>query len=430
MQPADTAPLSPSAADDLKRQQLRRMQWIATGMFFVVTAIYAAATVLDTTHPAWSYVAAFAEAAMVGAIADWFAVTALFRHPLGMRFIPHTAIIPRNKARIADNLGAFVQGEFFAHERIAAMVQSLDPASRLATWLAVPANASVLADTVRQALLLALKALDDRAVRQFLDRNLSNLFRELDLSALSGKVLQALTHEGRHQAILDQLLKSLNQFISQPEIKESLVDQLATKVPLYFDKIKASTARYLLERALDSVRELLIAVDENPEHPLRIRFDASIASFATRLEDDPELKATIRQYQEQMAANPALRRYVESLWTDFKAWIERDLAAEQSRLHGRVTAVLVHAGATLSADAAMRNWINTQLMARVPGVLDRLRPRIGALISDKVKEWKDEEVVDKVELNIGKDLQYIRINGTLVGGLVGLIIHAVTVWLR
>jgi len=131
-----------------------------------------------------------------------------------------------------------------------------------------------------------------------------------------------------------------------------------------------------------------------------------------------------------MAANPALRRYVEGLWTDFKAWIERDLAAEHSRLHGRVTSVLVHAGATLSADAAMRNWINTQLMARVPGVLDRLRPRIGALISDKVKEWKDEEVVDKVELNIGKDLQYIRINGTLVGGLVGLLIHAVTVWLR
>lgn len=423
-------PLPPTPADLLKRRQLRRMQSIATALFFVVALVYIVAVYFDDTSPAWAYVAAFAEAAMVGAIADWFAVTALFRHPLGMSFIPHTAIIPKNKDRIADNLGAFVQGEFFAPERITAAIQAMDPAGKLATWLATPANAATVADAGRQSLLYALDALDEKTVRRFVDKNVSNLFRELDLSELAGQILQALTHDGRHQAILDQMLKSINHFITEPEIKALLVDKLADKVPLYFDKIKSSTAKYVLERALESLRDLLAAVEADPAHTLRISFDKSVDAFAERLKSDPELRATIKRYQEQVATNAELRTYLHSLWTDLKAWIQKDLAADQSRVHARLTQALVHAGNTLAADKAMQGWINGQVLTRVPALLDRLRPKIGALISDKVKEWKDEEVVNKLELNIGKDLQYIRINGTVVGGMVGLVIHLVTVWLR
>ena len=423
-------PLPPTPADQLKRQQLRRMQWIATSLFFVVALVYVVAVYFDSSGPAWAYVAAFTEAAMVGAIADWFAVTALFRHPLGMSFVPHTAIIPKNKDRIADNLGAFVQGEFFAPERITKAIQAMDPAGKLAGWLATPANAATLADAVKQSLLYALDAFDEETVRRFVDKNLTNLFRELDLSELAGRILQALTHEGRHQAILDQMLKSINNFITEPEIKALLVDKLADKVPLYFDKIKSSTAHYVLERALESLRDLLAAVEADPEHPLRRSFDKSVDAFAERLKSDPELRIVLKHYQDQIAANTELRAYIHSLWDDLKAWIQKDLAADDSRVRTRVTQMLVHAGNTLAADKPMQDWINGQILTRVPALLDRLRPKIGALISDKVKEWKDDEVVNKLELNIGKDLQYIRINGTVVGGFVGLLIHLVTVWLR
>lgn len=424
------ATLAPAEADALKRRQLRRMQWTATGLFFVVALIYGLATYLDGRGAAWSYVAAFAEAAMVGAIADWFAVTALFRHPLGLRFIPHTAIIPRNKARIANNLGAFVQGEFFAHERIGATIQAIDPAARLSAWLSRPQNAALVANAARDSLAVAVDALDDAAVRRFVDRNVTNLVSELDLSELAGRVLQALTHEGRHQAVFDQMLKSINHFISEPAIQEVLVDRLADKVPLYFDRVKSSTARYVLERALDSLRELLASVEADPDHRLRKTFDTSVQGLAERLRTDPELRASIRTYQQDIASNPALRDYVHQLWEDFKVWVKQDLNAPDSRVQAKVADVVMHAGRTLAADVAMQAWVNRTILGYVPALLDRLRPKIGALISDKVNEWKDEEVVDKLELNIGKDLQFIRINGTVVGGLVGLIIHTVTVWLH
>ncbi|GAA4340557.1 DUF445 family protein [Pigmentiphaga soli] len=429
--PLPDPPARHAAPDDAeKRRRLRRMQWTAGALLGAAAVLYVAATALAGHGAAWPYVAAFAEAAMVGAIADWFAVTALFRHPLGLSFIPHTAVIPRNKDRIADNLGRFVQDEFFAPERIAGVIRELDPAARLAAWLAQPAHAQSVAAALARSLDYALGAFDDERVRRFLDRNVAALVRQIDLASLAGGMLEGLTRDGRHQALLDQVLAAFDGFMRRPEIKTGLATQMAAKVPLYFDRLKASVAGGVLERILDALSEMIAAIAADPAHPLRADFDRAVETFVRRLREDPEMARTVKAYQARLARNDALRAYVHEVWRDLAGALRADLARPDSALRARVAGVVQRAGALLRDDPAMRAWINGEILDRVPAVLDRLRPRIGALIAGKMKEWKDREVVDKLELNIGRDLQYIRINGTLVGGLVGLAIYAATELIR
>lgn len=412
--------------DKHKLARLKRIKWLATALLIAVAALYALATSMADHGPIWAYVAAFAEASMVGAIADWFAVTALFRHPFGLRFIPHTAIIPRNKDRIADNLGEFIQGEFFAPERIASVIRELDPAGKAAAWLSTQRKADTAADTVGQALSYVLGALDEQAVRTFLDKSIAGVFKEVDLSSLAAHILQAVTHDGRHQELLDQALHQLNTFINQEHIKTSFSRQLAEKVPLYFKTVKASVANNILEKMLESLADLLADIEHDREHPLRAQFDAAIQDYTRKLQVDPVLKASIARYQEGLVSNPLVGAYVHGLWSELYKTLRQDLLAPHSRIRSQLSRALMHLGKTLAEDAAMQHWINEQILTRIPALLDRLRPRIGALVADKVREWKDHEVVNKLELNIGHDLQYIRINGTLVGGLVGLLIHAIT----
>ena len=221
------------AEDEVKRIRLRRMQWVATGLLLFVTGLYIASVFFKNTSAAWPYIGAFAEAAMVGALADWFAVSALFRHPLGLSFIPHTAIIPKNKDRIADNLGDFVQGEFFSTERVTSVIRDFNPAEKLAGWLSDNRHADMIGTIVVKVLAYGLNALDETEVRSFLRKNIALKFNELDLSTFASQILRALTHEGRHQAILDQMLKGASNYINEPEIKRRIIDFAADKIPLY-----------------------------------------------------------------------------------------------------------------------------------------------------------------------------------------------------
>lgn len=417
------------AETERKRRKLRIARRRATGLLVLSAVVYVLATHYGHLHGALAWVAAFSEAAMVGALADWYAVVALFRHPLGIKRLPHTAIIPRNKDRIADNLGEFIQGEFFSKDRIVGLIDTIDPAARAARWLRDTENAARVAAWLRKGVHNTGGLLNENEVRAYLQRSVSRHVLSTDLAALAGRVLASLTRSGRHQEVLDLLLRYSAGQLRRPELQQTLNVMFAEKLPLYFDRLKhwagtkggAFTAR--------TVADLLEEVEQNPHHALRTHFDDWLHEFVEKLQNDPDYRWRLEQLTRKLADHPALARYVDEVWREWRDAALADLASENSRFEAFLTRQILRFGEVLEHDAAMRQWANDRVRAYVPQLVERYRHRLGRFISDKMKEWNETELVEKLELNIGADLQYIRINGALVGGIVGVILHAISLYL-
>ena len=426
---ARSATSAPAADPQDKRRRLRRMQWLAHGLLLLAAAVFALAIRFEQAHPAWPYVAAFAEAAMVGALADWFAVVALFRHPLGLSFIPHTAIIPANRERIASNLGAFVQGEFFATERVLAVIRQFDPAGRAAIWFARKENAERFGELAERTLSYALEALDEEEVRRYFHRAAAAQIGRFDLVRLAGSLLAVLTADGRHQALLDRLLEMIEAGLARPDVRERMERMLADELPLYFDRLKMAGGRIAAERIVAGILRLLHEINADAGHALRHDFNRMVAGLIDKLQSDPDWRLRIEQFQRQLADDPRLADYLNGLWRDLRQWLAADLRRPDSSVRARAAGAAHRLALTLRDDGAMRQWINDRILQAAPALIDEYRPRLGGFIAAKVAEWKDEEIVDKLEQNIGRDLQFIRVNGTLVGGCVGLLIHLARQWL-
>jgi uncharacterized membrane-anchored protein YjiN (DUF445 family) len=414
------------AENDQKRAALRRMQAIATALLGAAAVLYAVATALGSRHSGWGYVAAFAEAAMVGAIADWFAVVALFRHPLGLPFIPHTAIIPKNKSRIAENLGNFVHAEFFSTDRVSSALITLDPAGKISSWLCRPGNAEKIGDIAVKIFAYTLSALDEKTVHAYFRTVITDHIKDFDLAHLAGEILEHLTENRRHQRLLDQLLEKLSELVNRPETQSLLEKAIAEKLPLYFDALKQKGATAATLGMVKIFAKIVADVDRDPEHPLRQAFDEKLVAFIAALQTDPAYAFKLEELKQALIRNPLLLSYLDGIWRDIHNHIERDLAEPDSRIRARIVSLAHDLGRELAADERMRAWINTEILNAVPLLIERYGPVLGRFISEKMKSWKDEEIVQKMELNIGRDLQFIRINGTLVGGIVGLAIHAIT----
>ncbi len=431
MQPFLHGPASRKESDPsaIKRRKLVKARRHATGLLVLSSVVFLLATHYTEAHASLEWVAAFTEAAMVGALADWYAVVALFRHPLGIRRLPHTAIIPRNKDRIADNLGEFIQGEFFSQDRIVQLVNTLDPAARMARWLRNGENAGRVAAWLRTGVRNAGGLLNEQEVRAYLQRSVSRHVLSTDLAALAGRVLASLTRSGRHQEVLDLLLRYSAGQLRRPELQQTLNEMFAEKLPLYFERLKhwagtkggAFTAR--------TVADLLEEIEQNPHHPLREHFDDWLREFSARLQHDPDYRWRLEQLTQRIADHPALHRYVDGVWREWRDVALADLASEHSRFEAFLTRQIIRFGDVLASDPGMQAWVNDRAREYAPQWVERYRHRLGRFIADKMKEWNESELVEKLELNIGADLQYIRINGALVGGLVGLVLHAVSVFL-
>ena len=411
------------------KTDLARMQTIALALLIGAGVLYGVASALQARHPAWGYVAAFGEAAMIGAIADWFAVVALFRHPLGLP-IPHTAVIPSNKDRIGENLATFICANFLATPQVLAKIEAFGPAARLANWLADARHAEQAALHLGTALRYVLASFDDRRVRRFVGNALLGRIERIDGAALAGRLLEALTTHGHHQALLDALLRKLAQLLDVESVKERVAEVVASEVQylrvLGLDRV---AGRYATNKMVAGVVRLVGEMAQDAGHPLRVEFDAFVVDLVERLQRDPPLRERAAELQRELLATPALARQVRGLWADVVAWARDDLESPQSRLRARVAAGLAQVGATLQADAAMRGWVDEQLLAAAPRWIDRYREDIRRYIVARVADWNADEMTRELERNIGRDLQFIRINGTLVGGLAGLAIHAVTRWL-
>lgn len=404
-----------------------RMKRVALALLAGVALLLALATWGARVHPhaAWGWLAAFAEAAMVGAIADWFAVVALFRHPLGLP-IPHTAILPARKARLGRNLADFIVDNFLAPPQVLAKLQRYDAAGRIARWLATPAHAQQLGGHAVALVRLALGAFDDARVRDFVARAAGAGLQHVDVAPLAGRVLGAVTAEGRHQALLDEALHEVADLLDDEALQERLTDALAREVrALRYVGLDQVAARLATRKLVAAVARTLAETAAQPEHPLRQRFDRFMAGFVARLQHDPAFIARGVQWRDELLAHPALVEYLQGLWGQLRGWLDADLARPDSALHARVAALAAELGRRLQQDEAMRRWINEQLLAAAPAAIARWREGIRRYIEERVAGWDTDALVHEVERNIGRDLQFIRVNGTLVGGLVGLLIHAV-----
>jgi uncharacterized membrane-anchored protein YjiN (DUF445 family) len=397
-----------------KRAGLRRMRWLATGLLLAMLVLLGLGLAFRSRWPALEWLVAFAEAATVGAVADWFAVVALFRRPLGLP-IPHTALIPRNKDRIGAELGRFIEQHFLTPENVTAKLAELDPIGRGARWLSLPANRRGVALRLCEALPTLFAAFDDAEIERLIGSAVTRRLETLDLGRVAGAALDFVTENQRHQALLDHALVLIAGWL----------DRNRALILAKFGEQSSFTPRfvdgYIVKRFVDGMIDLIREVAETPHHEIRQRFDRAVREFVARLGSDPAFRAQAEALKLDTLKLLAPEKFTASLWRELK----RHLAGPDSPIEAQVDRALGHLARSLREDPAFKARVD-RAVARVAGALTgRIRRQVGALIADVVRRWDFHEVGDRLELEVGRDLQFIRLNGTIVGGLVGLVLHGV-----
>ncbi|MBB4636202.1 DUF445 domain-containing protein [Longimicrobium terrae] len=412
--------LPPLPDEELKRQQLDHMKRLATGLLAVATLIFIVARIYESRYPWLGYIRATAEAAMVGAVADWFAVTALFRHPMGIP-IPHTAIIPTRKERIGRSLGGFVQNNFLAAPVITAKLRSANIAGKLAQWLADPAHGDTVGRHASAAVTGVVQVLRDEEVQEIITESLNSRVRKTQVAPLMGNVLSLVTAENRHQELLDSAIRLFDRLFE--ENRDALRDRIAKETPWW---MPSAVDDQIYRKIANGIENTLVQVAADPDHPLRHRFNDAVNEFVERLKSSPQMIARGEELKEEILQHPAVRGYSASLWADMKASVLRHGANPESEFRRRVGNAATRLGSSLAEDQELLDKVNGWAEQALLYVVEQYRGEVADLIETTVAAWDPEDTTRKIELQIGRDLQYIRINGTLVGGLVGLFIYTVS----
>jgi uncharacterized membrane-anchored protein YjiN (DUF445 family) len=385
-------------------------------------------------HGAWEWLAAFAEAAMVGALADWFAVVALFRHPLGVP-IPHTAILKNKKEAIAGNLADFIRDKFLASDALIARLKEYNPAGHLSIYLMSRENADGLARGLTRLLADALDFVDDKRVQELLKAALSDRIEKLDLSASAVAILDTLRKGNRHQIVLDDLLNRFAGWLAteeaQTRLAGSIDDMCKKEYPILsaFIPNRDQFAKGVGEKVARKVNEFIQEVNADPVHEVRYRFDTAVTNFIARLKSDPALQSRIEAIKLEVVHDQFIADYVKSLGDDLKCWLSEDLKQPRSKVQEKIAAAVAGLGTTLSQNRELQESLNEHLETLVMHYGDALRTAVAGHIFSTVQKWELEDYVSEIELSIGSDLQFIRMNGTLVGGVIGLLLHAVSLLL-
>lgn len=404
---------------------LRRMRIVATGLLLLMAALFLAARAFEDAHPALPFIRAFAEAAMVGGLADWFAVTALFRHPLHLP-IPHTAIIPRNKDRIADTLGQFLRANFLIPRVVARRMQRVDVASAAGRWLAAPAhgNGRIGAGASRLAAYV-LESLDQERLGGMVKTAIATRLRGIDMAPLFGQALAAAIANQRHLPLLDSMTRWAARMLDANEhLIREMVHARAGSVLRW-----TGLDETLSTKIIEGLHKLLAEMAEDPAHPLRLKAEEGLEQLAERLQDDPELRARVEAFKAEMLENQAFQRWIDGLWEQSRTAMLRLARDPERALGGRMGEALRTFGGTLQQDARLARTINRFVRRTAVGAASDYGDGIVRLVSDTIRSWDADTVTSRLENAVGRDLQYIRVNGTLVGGLVGVAIHAVDVLL-
>lgn len=400
-----------------QQRQLKRMRRVAAGLMLLMALLLAAARTLGSGRGAWPYLAAFAEAALVGGLADWFAVSALFRHPLGLK-IPHTAIVPKNKDRLGASIGNFLQYNFMTREVAHAELAQVDFAGAAADWLAGRANSEDVAAQLQRALPAMLRSIDDAQARELMRSALAGAFEGIPLAPALARVLSLLVAGRQHLLLLERILGIVARALEQnrPYLRRKVHENSPRWLPSAVDD-------KLFERILEGVQAILIDI-QGEDSAWRARFDQAAREMIARLAGSGESERKLHALLDSGAAHPAVRACIADVWHALKTRALDDCASPGSLLGARAAAALRALGAALGRDPALRARINSWLRALVADTIVERRDVLAAMVWRVINKWDAQTVSRKFELQVGKDLQYIRINGTLVGGVVGVLLHA------
>ncbi|HEX2202390.1 MAG TPA: DUF445 domain-containing protein [Longimicrobium sp.] len=416
----ETITLQPLKDEELKREQLDTMKFRATGLLVLATIVYVIARILETRWPGFGYLRATAEAAMVGGLADWFAVTALFRYPMGIR-IPHTAIVPNRKDRIGRSLGNFVQNNFLSPAVLSARLRNAQIAAKLADWLSEPAHGEIVGKHAAAAVTGIVGVLKDDEVQELIQDSVIRRVRATQVAPIMGNVLGVVTADNRHQEILNAALRLADRLVD--ENREALRTRIREELPWW---VPAPIDEKIYQKIIDGVERTLEEVASNPEHSLRGRFNEAMAEFIEKLKTSPELIERGEALKEEVLEHPAVRGYSASLWGDVKGAVLKHAADPGSEFRLKIAHTVTRFAESMRNDPELLAKVDGWIESAVLYFVEQYRHEVAELISSTVSAWDPEDTTRKIELQIGKDLQFIRINGTLVGGLAGLVIYTVS----
>jgi uncharacterized membrane-anchored protein YjiN (DUF445 family) len=403
--------------ESVRQAQLDTMKRRATLLLLGATVLFVITRTFESRYPWLGFIRATMEAAMVGGLADWFAVTALFRHPLGIP-IPHTAIVPSRKDRVGRTLGAFVQRNFLTREVIEFRLRSLQIGKRLAEWLADPVNARTISRNVAAALSSAAEMLRDEDVQEMMDRSLAKRVRTMHLAPLLGKVLNVMTEDDRHQEVLDEVIVLASRTVN--ENSDLIRERIEKETPWW---IPSAVDEKIFKRVLGAIQRLLSELSADRDHPLRGRFDEGLHRFIEQLNTSPELAERVDGWKEDFLDNEAARRFSQSMWEEVKEALARYATNPGPATPNAIEKALVTFGEKAMDDPELLAKMDNFAVDVAVFLVARYQDEVAELISSTVAGWDPELTSRRVELAIGRDLQFIRINGTIVGGLAGLLIY-------
>ena len=423
---SDANGIDAGARDMAKLVALRRTKFLATAALCLCVAIFATARLYQPQWPWLGFVAAFAEAATIGGLADWYAVVALFRRPLGLP-IPHTAIIPANQTRIADNLGRFIEVNFLAPEPVRQKLKEVDFAALVAEWLADPGRARGLSEFTGRLVPRAISAIEGSGLRGFLGKRMLDQLKKVRVAPLAAELLTAVTEDRRHQKLFDELIGMLEKFLNDEAALTAMRDRIRDELPSLFRLFQADA--YLVKKIVASAGALFQEVLADQNHALRHEFDRFVIGFIETLRDSPDYAKRAEQLKRDLLSRPELGSLADDVWKSLRDFIEKDLRSERSRTREHLAGLFVDVGRQLAADPHVRADMNEGFVVALGSFVESQKSGVSSFVADQVKRWDLLQLTRLIELNIGRDLQYIRFNGMLIGGLAGLVLYSAELFL-
>jgi len=405
---------------DAKLAALRRTKLVAAAALALCVLVFALAKSFEGAYPWLGFVAAFAEAATIGGLADWYAVVALFRRPLGLP-IPHTAIIPENQNRIADNLGRFIEVNFLAPEPVREKLAEVDFSALVADWLADAERAAGLSRFVVRLVPQTLAAVEQSGLRGFVTSRMLDEVEKVPLAPLAAELLSALTDDRRHQRLFDEFTRVIGRFLNDEEALSAMREKIREELPSLFNLFRADA--YLLKKIVASAGTLLEEVRADPDHPMRAEFDRFAKTFIERLRTSKQYARRAEQLKRDFLARPEMKALAGNMWESLRLFIEQDARAENSLIRAHLANMFVEVGRHLAGDAQIRADMNQGFVVALSSFVDSQKSGVSKFIADQVKRWDLAQLTRLIEMNIGRDLQYIRFNGMIIGGLAGIVLY-------